>query len=700
MKRLILAITGGLLVVLVALVLYLTFGDLSRFRPDVEAAVSRAAGREFRITGEFTPRVFPRPSLVAEGVTLANAEWGTPMPMLSVGKASVEVALWSLVSGPIRIKKLELHDIAILLEENASGARNWSADTAEEPPAASSGTQWQGLPAIIELASIGNVTVLLKRPEQEDLPSALAKLDLRTDEQGVMSAEGSGQVGDTPFTLSATVEPTNGSHAQIDVKASIADTDVLAKALLSAQQLDLEATVSDFSRLAAAFSVDALPAGALELDGKVLFGADRYELRDATAKFLGAEARLQGIVPHSADAPLELDVALSAPDLAAFRAGLPAIGLTSKASALILATHLEVDPLAISVGDSDFSGKLVAELGDAVSLIASGESKLVDLRPFQEEPAESSAHEPADVPAEKGDDRKWLFGEEELPFERIASTTIDAKVSIATLRSRDAEAHDVAVELASDGKTLRLATTLAAEGGSLQARAELAVANDRADLDILLDAQDLRINVVSGEVDDPSQIPPIGVSAKLHSSGSSPRALAAAANGHVILTQGKGRVDNSAVGLVSGDIVSQVFSALNPFAKDEKHMNWECTVVAVHVVDGVGTIDPMLAQAEKLMISGGGTVDLRTEKLDIEFNTKPRSGVGITADMFVTPFVKIGGTLTEPGVGMNATGTLMSGGAAALTGGISVLVQGLADRVTGERDQCAKALEQAAGGPA
>jgi hypothetical protein len=86
--------------------------------------------------------------------------------------------------------------------------------------------------------------------------------------------------------------------------------------------------------------------------------------------------------------------------------------------------------------------------------------------------------------------------------------------------------------------------------------------------------------------------------------------------------------------------------------------------------------------------------------LDIEFNTKPRSGVGITADMFVTPFVKIGGTLTEPGVGMNARGTLMSGGAAALTGGISVLVQGLADRVTGERDQCAKALEQAAGGPA
>ena len=55
----------------------------------------------------------------------------------------------------------------------------------------------------------------------------------------------------------------------------------------------------------------------------------------------------------------------------------------------------------------------------------------------------------------------------------------------------------------------------------------------------------------------------------------------------------------------------------------------------------------MLAQAEKLLIVGHGTVDLKTEKLDIEFNTKPRTGVGVTADMFVTPFVKLSGTLGE-----------------------------------------------------
>src|SRR5262245_50244084 len=185
MKRILLAVAGILVVVIAGLVLYLTFGDLSRFKPYVEAAVSQATGCEFKITGEFKPKVLPRPSLVAEGVTLANADWGTPTPMISVGRASVEVGLWSLVSGPIRIKKLELQDVAILLEENAAGARNWAGgDPPAAPPEPASAPGWQGLPAIIELATVGNVSVLWKRPEQEDFASVLAKLDLRTDERG------------------------------------------------------------------------------------------------------------------------------------------------------------------------------------------------------------------------------------------------------------------------------------------------------------------------------------------------------------------------------------------------------------------------------------------------------------------------------------------------------------------------------------
>jgi uncharacterized protein involved in outer membrane biogenesis len=698
MKRLILAVVGLVVVVFVALVLYLTFGDLSRFRPNVEAAVSRATGREFRIAGEFKPKILPTPSLVVEGVTLANAEWGAQTPMISVGKASVEIGLWSLVSGPIRVKKLELQDIAILVEQNASGASNWSMGTPAPPappPQKASGPGLKELPAIIELASVGNVTVLVKRPDQDDMRGAVAKFDLRTDDAGVIVAEGGGQLRDTPFTLHGKITRTADRRAQVDLTSMVADAGVIAHALVGAQEIDFDATVDDISKLAAAFSVQGVPTSDLAVGGKLIMGSDRYELRDATAKLLGTDARGRAVIPQGGSGPVDVEVELAASDIATLHAGLPSMALMSSATAKISPERIEVDPFSVTVGDSDFAGSLVAKLGETLSLSVNGKSKLIDLTPFQDakanEPAPTNKEKP---PAAKENGKQWVFGEDELPFDKLTTTSLDAKVSIAELKSRDTEARNVELALTNDGKQTHLATSLDAEGGSLKGDAVLAVANKRADLDVDLTAQDLRLNLASGNV-APSEIPPIGLAAKLRSSGGSPRALASSANGHLLLTQGKGRIDSAAIGLVSGDVFAQIASALNPFAKKDKYTNWDCTVVALNIVDGVATLDPMLAQAEKFMITGGGKVDLKTEKLDIEFNTKPRTGVGITPDMFVTPFVKIGGTLAKPGVGMNATGTLLNGGAAAMTGGLSVLVKGVADRITAQRDQCVKSIEKA-----
>ena len=100
------------------------------------------------------------------------------------------------------------------------------------------------------------------------------------------------------------------------------------------------------------------------------------------------------------------------------------------------------------------------------------------------------------------------------------------------------------------------------------------------------------MNIVSGEVDDPSQIPPLGFSANIRSTGDSPRALASAANGRLTLTQGPGRIDNAALGVASSDILAQILGALNPFAKDEPYSNWDCTVVALNVTDGIAEIVP------------------------------------------------------------------------------------------------------------
>ena len=82
MARVFMRIGLALALLLVSLFLYLNFADLSSYRSDIEDAVSAATGREFRIAGEFRPQVFPAPALVAEDITLANADWAGDTPLV------------------------------------------------------------------------------------------------------------------------------------------------------------------------------------------------------------------------------------------------------------------------------------------------------------------------------------------------------------------------------------------------------------------------------------------------------------------------------------------------------------------------------------------------------------------------------------------------------------------------------------------
>ena len=65
--------------------------------------------------------------------------------------------------------------------------------------------------------------------------------------------------------------------------------------------------------------------------------------------------------------------------------------------------------------------------------------------------------------------------------------------------------------------------------------------------------------------------------------------------------------------------------------------------------------------------------------------------------MFLTPFIRLGGTMAAPRLALDKTGILIEGGAAFLTGGISFFVKGAADRASGGADRCAAALAIANG---
>ena len=267
-------------------------------------------------------------------------------------------------------------------------------------------------------------------------------------------------------------------------------------------------------------------------------------------------------------------------------------------------------------------------------------------------------------------------------------------IGVERLKMSTAELRDLAVTGTIADGDLEIESKFAGpHGGEFENNLALTTAGDQADMKITAKARDLKVGLLSGPDIPQELIPASAVDLDITAAGATPRALASSADGSLVFTQGAGRVKNDLIESLSGDVIAQLFNALNPFAEEEEFSNWECTVFGVDFESGLGEISGFLLQSEKLMVVGGGEIDLNTEKLNIEFNTKPRAGIGVSADMFVTPFVALSGTLASPSVGLNEKGVLLEGGAAVLTGGLSFLYKGLVDRATAEAGQCEQALE-------
>jgi uncharacterized protein involved in outer membrane biogenesis len=325
-------------------------------------------------------------------------------------------------------------------------------------------------------------------------------------------------------------------------------------------------------------------------------------------------------------------------------------------------------------------------------------SKQLDLSKFVAPSEESAEQAPAEEKSKE--ESKYVFVEEPLPFEQLRKTDldIDAEIGRFTMNKIVLKELVTAVDLKS-GKLNLTNRFHGPHGGRSASRLSVDASGESAAVDANINMRDLRLNLISGDVKGTEALPPVGVTVDIKTNGASPRALASAASGRVLFTQGKGKMENDLLEKFSGDVVAQLFKALNPFAKEEKTTGLDCTIVALKLEDGETDIKGLLFQTEKVKAVGDGDIDLNTEELNIEFNTKPRSGVGVSADMFVTPFVKLTGTLANPSVGFDKKGALLVGAAVA-TGGLALVAKGAADRATGEVDSCKTLLEEVGGHPA
>lgn len=767
-----LSIVGALLL---AIVLYLAFGDLSRHKGRIEAFVTAWVGRPFAIEGAFELEVLPSVSVLAERVRVGNAAWGSKPQMIEIGRFSTRIGLWSLISGPVDVRSFELSDVTVYLEKDPQGKGNWVLGdaAASEAEADALGTGATKVPALIQYGKLNNVRVTYREPRTPERVVLLETLTIEPGSAGLLAISGKGRLNDYATTLTGELGPLNalvsgrdirmaieaavgnlrlevrgglgrldpldgadltlklenpdlgtmlknlhlpafatgalsiaarltdaGELTRLDLDAKLGDitakmNGTLRTLGLPGSDLRFEASVADAARLAAAFDVTGLPAGVLEVGGRFASSRSEIKLDGIRAKFAGASAKADGTIRMTRNQGAAIRFELAAESLARLREGLPEIAFSMNGNYAGSRDKVELKDLKGRIGENEISGRALINQTGKRHVEVELASPRIDLTPFVAKKSDSAAGTKPKPPS-KESKQKFVFDEAPLPLDKVKGV--------------DARLHLVAAEvILAEGALRNVDATVIIEGGrlALEGRAKdrfegtlggsvtLAPAgNGAADLKLDVAVKNLRIGLAAGGAVDPSQVPATSAAGNLLARGASARQMASSANGRVLVTQGPGKIESGIVGMFGGDILGQLVGKLNPFAAQDPYTQLECTIARVDIVDGQATIRPVLIQSEKVAVIASGKIDLHTEGLAFNFNTRPRRGIGVTAGMFTNPFIEIAGTLVSPRLGVGAKGAT-SGAAAAATGGLTVLAQGLLDRALGQQDLCQKVLDEA-----
>jgi uncharacterized protein involved in outer membrane biogenesis len=158
--------------------------------------------------------------------------------------------------------------------------------------------------------------------------------------------------------------------------------------------------------------------------------------------------------------------------------------------------------------------------------------------------------------------------------------------------------------------------------------------------------------------------------------------LAGSSNGAFFLESSGGTLVGVDLSVLEIFILDEIFKLLLPKSAQSGDSELSCLAAILKIENGVIKTDPGLAfTTDRMAIITKGTLDLKTEKMKFNFNATPTNALKISAGELFNPYILVGGTLSQPEVGIDPSKAILHGGAAIGTAGISILAKGLLDRV-------------------
>lgn len=567
-------------------------------RGPLARAISGRLHRPVAITGHL--QVHPwssTPTATVTGLVIANPTWAPKKPMIEIPRLTVSVRLWPLLEGKTILPLVEADHPRVALLRDADGRETWRFS----PPTAT--------PKPLKLPAIDHLIIrdggLDYRDEKRRLffnGVVSSSEEVGGAGHGRFAFDGRGSLNTAVFIAHVT----GGSLAKVDPTRPY---DFTAQITAGATHARLDGRIDhpfDFGALSGHLTLEGPDlADVYQVTGIALPNTPPYDLSAGFARrgFVFALRKIHGTVGRS-----DLSGAITVSE----RSGRRFV------DADLASAHLRLADLVAVIGGAPrhVAGQPLSPMEKVVAARLSAEHRLLpDTR--------------LDATRLKAMDARFTY----------RAGTIDA----GRLPMRDLSLRGVLQrgDLVID--PLNVGFAQGRLSGSAEIDARPAIPRDALDLRFSgVALQDL-VHSKSGH---PAAVGPLYAHAKLTSTGDSIRAAAAHANGVVSLAVPGGALRQSFVELTGID-VAKSFMLLISHNKQDTPLR--CAVADFRARDGVLQATQILADTSAVQVRGSGDIDLRDERMDLQFQGKPKKFRLFRLDAPIT----LTGPITHPKPGVD-----------------------------------------------
>lgn len=593
------------LVLLAVIVFFLLIFDWNWFRGPLAAAASARLNRPVAIEGDLDVHPWSfKPRAEIHGLRIGQPKWAKG-DMAVIQRVAVQVEVLPLLMGRVILPYVEINKPDVKLQRLADGRSNWTFGTG--------GKSGAKLPAIRRfIIDEGHLTLDDAKREARFEGTVYTDEKAEGANRGVFALRGDGLFNGEKFTASVTgapllnVSPDRPYPFDADVRAGA--TRILAKGSVTKP--------FDLGRFRTSVTVT---------------GADLNDLYGLTG------LTLPNTPPYRVSGQLTRQRTK---------------WLFQKANGRI--------------GDSDISGDMSVETrGERPYLEAELRSRRLDFDDlasiFGGAPArtkgEAVSAEQAAIGGKLAAERR-IFPDATLQVDRIRA--MDAKVTYraATVNAPNLPLSKVSLDLTlKDGVLTGDPVSLTFSRGTLAGKAVLDARKDvpRTDIDVRLTGGRIEDWITTRYKGQPVIEGQMAARAKLTGYGNSVRKAAATADGTLTFVVPKGEVRQAFAELLGVNLSKGLLLLLS---EDPRQTPLRCAVADFKVTDGIARASRIVADTDVVLIEGSGTVDLRTERLNLRIegdSKKPR-----LLRLFVP--IEIEGPLTKPTIDLKTGNAVAQGG--------------------------------------